>query len=90
MDEKLKDKKPELKIVYDLEENLNDNPFGDTKLPVINAKLTYGYTYKDMFITADKIYPLSLLENEDVLTNIISIQKSIKEFEENEKKKINC
>ena len=88
----LKSKDPELKLVYRTEEN-SDNPFGDKDVPVINARLTYGYTYKDMFITADNIYPLSLLENKDILTelsNILSIQKSVKEFEENGKKKITC
>lgn len=89
----LKSKDPELKLVYKTEENNSDNPFGDKDIPVINARLTYGYTYKDMFITADNIYPLSLLENKDIsteLSNITSIQKSLKEFEENGKKKITC
>lgn len=78
----LKSKDPELKLVYGTEENSSDNPFGDKDVPVINARLTYGYTYKDMFITADKIYPLSLLENKEDILNIASIQKSLKEFEE--------
>ena len=72
----------DFKMVYSLEKNLSDNPFGDTDMPVINAKLVCGYTYKDMFITADKIYPLSLLENKEDILNIASIQKSLKEFEE--------
>lgn len=85
----LKSKNPELKLVYEIEENSN-NPFDDKKLPVINTRLIYGYVYKDMFITSDKIYPLSLVENMDLLNSLLSIQKSIKKFEENRKIKINC
>lgn len=85
----LKSKNPELKLVYGIAKN-SDNPFGDKDLPTIEAKLTYGYVYKDMFITSDNIYPLSLVENMDLLNNILSIQKSIKEFEEKQKIKINC
>ena len=85
----LKSKDPELKLVYRIEEN-SDNPFGDEGTPIINAKLTYGYVYKDMFITSDNIYPLSLIENMGLLDNLLSIQKSVKEFEEKQKIKINC
>lgn len=85
----LKSKNPELKLVYGIAEN-SDNPFRGKDLPTIEAKLTYGYVYKDMFITSDKIYPLSLVENMDLLNSLLSIQKSIKKFEENRKIKINC
>lgn len=85
----LKSKDPELKLVYGIAEN-SDNPSGDKDLPTIEAKLTYGYVYKDMFVTSDKIYPLSLVENMGLLNNLLSIQKSIKEFEEKRKIKINC
>ena len=82
----LKNKDLELKLVYGIEEN-SDNPFGDKDIPVIKARLTYGYVYKDMFITSDKIYPLSLVENTDLLNNLLSIQKAVKEFEEINKRK---
>lgn len=85
----LKSKNPELKLVYKVEEN-SDNSFGDKDMPIINTRLTYGYVYKDMFITSDKIYPLSLVENMDLLNSLLSIQKSIKKFEEKRKIKINC
>lgn len=85
----LKSKNPELKLVYEVEEN-SDNSFGDKDMPIINTRLTYGYVYKDMFITSDKIYPLSLVENMDLLNSLLSIQKSIKKFEEKRKIKINC
>lgn len=86
---KLKSKNPELKLVYGIEEN-SASPFGDKDLPTISAKLTYGYVYKDMFITSDNIYPLSLVENMGLLSSLLSIQKAVKEFEENRKIKINC
>ena len=85
----LKSKNPELKLVYGIAKN-SDNPFGDKDLHTIEAKLTYGYVYKDMFITSDNIYPLSLVENMGLLNNLLSIQKSVKEFEEKQKIKINC
>ena len=85
----LKSKNPELKLVYGIAKN-SDNPFEDKDLPTIEAKLTYGYVYKDMFVTSDNIYPLSLVENMGLLNNLLSIQKSVKEFEEKQKIKINC
>ena len=81
---KLKSKNPELKLVYGIAEN-SDNLFGGKDLPTIEAKLTYGYVYKDMFITSDKIYPLSLVENMDLLNSLLSIQKSIKNLKKTEK-----
>lgn len=89
----LKETKPELKLIYSSNIMKNDANFGlnisgTKRIPIINASLVYGYTFGDVFITSDNVYPLVLTEmldnNKDavsIVSQILSIQDSLKEYE---------